>query len=171
MSRWFIVRFLSFLGMFSFLQHCAVFMARMLNNRRRCILWSPGGDRRSRFHLAINSCNWEISDFHANFGPSLQKACQIENQYWVLGSLTWTFSPISNDFDSQGMAASRAAYYPHILRASRQNAACRRAFCALIVNLIEALLCSVCNAISYTTQDDRGSKLLRQNKTKIIRIY
>ena len=40
-----------------------------------------------------------------------------------------------------------------------------------IVNLIHALLCSVCNAISYTTQDDRGSKLLRQNKTKIICIY
>ena len=61
------------------------FMARVLNNRRRCILWSPGGDRRSRCHLAINSCNWEI------FGPSLQKACKIENKYWVLGSLTWTF--------------------------------------------------------------------------------
>ena len=30
-----------------------------------------------------------------------------------------------------------------------------------IVNLMHAFLCSVCNAISYTTQDDRGSKLLR----------
>ena len=28
--------------------------------------------------------------------------------------------PISKDFDSQGMAASRAAHFPHILRASRQ---------------------------------------------------
>ena len=37
-----------------------------------------------------------------------------------------------------------------------------------IVNLMHACLCSVCNAISYTTQDDRGSRLLRQNKTKII---
>ena len=53
-------------------------------------------------------------------------------------SLTWTFLPISKDFDSQGMAASRAAHFPHILRASRQmtaaarhNAACRRVFCAL----------------------------------------
>ena len=39
-----------------------------------------------------------------------------------------------------------------------------------IVNLTHAFLCSVCNVISYTTQDDRGSKLLRQNKMKIIRI-
>ena len=53
-------------------------------------------------------------------------------------SLTWTFPPISKDFDSQGMAASRAAHFPHILRASRQmtaaarhNDACRRVFCAL----------------------------------------
>ena len=45
---------------------------------------------------------------------------------------------ISKDFDRQGMAASRAAHFPHILRASRQmtaaarhNAACRRVFCAL----------------------------------------
>ena len=35
-----------------------------------------------------------------------------------------------------------------------------------IINLMHAFLRSVCNAISYTTQDDRGSKLLRQNKTK-----
>ena len=35
-----------------------------------------------------------------------------------------------------------------------------------IVNLIHAFLRSVCNAISYTAQYDRGSKLLRQNKTK-----
>ena len=50
------------------------------------------------------------------------------------------FSPISKYFDSQGMAASRAAHLPHILRASRQvtaaarqNAACRRVFCALYI--------------------------------------
>ena len=49
------------------------------------------------------------------------------------------FPPISKYFDSQGMAASRAAHLPHILRASRQvtaaawqNAACRRVFCALM---------------------------------------
>ena len=30
------------------------------------------------------------------------------------------FPPISKDFDSQGKAASRAAHFPHILRASRQ---------------------------------------------------
>ena len=35
-----------------------------------------------------------------------------------------------------------------------------------IVNLMHAFLHSVCYAISYTTQDDRGSKLLRQNKMK-----
>ena len=35
-----------------------------------------------------------------------------------------------------------------------------------IVNLMDVLLCSVCNAISYTTQDDCGSKLLRQKKRK-----
>ena len=40
-----------------------------------------------------------------------------------------------------------------------------------IVNLMHVQLCSVCNAISYTMQDDRGSKLLWQNKTKIIRIF
>ena len=52
--------------------------------------------------------------------------------------MTWTFPPISKYFDSQGMAESRAAHLPHILRASRQvtaaarhNAACRRVFCAL----------------------------------------
>ena len=57
---------------------------------------------------------------------------------WFVVSLTWTFPPISKYFDSQGMAASRAAHLPHILRASRQgaaaarhNAACRRVFCAL----------------------------------------
>ena len=37
---------------------------------------------------------------------------------------------------------------------------------ACIVNLMHAFLCNVCNAFSYTTQDERGSKLLRQNKTK-----
>ena len=49
-------------------------------------------------------------------------------------------APISKKFDSQDMAASRAAHFPHILRASRQmtaaarhNAACRRVFCALYV--------------------------------------
>ena len=36
-----------------------------------------------------------------------------------------------------------------------------------IVNLIHAFLRSVCNAISYTAQYDRGSKLLRQNKTSV----
>ena len=36
-----------------------------------------------------------------------------------------------------------------------------------IVNLIHAFLRSVCNAISYTAQDDHGSKLLRQNKTSV----
>ena len=35
-----------------------------------------------------------------------------------------------------------------------------------IVNLMHAFLRSVCNVISYITQDDRGSRLLRQNKTK-----
>ncbi len=58
------------------------------------------------------------------------------------------FRPISNDFDSQGMAASRAAHYPHILRASRQvtaaltaaarqNAVCRRVFCALQLCILQ----------------------------------
>ena len=53
-------------------------------------------------------------------------------------------APISKNFDSQGMAASRAAHFPHILRASRQmtaaarhNATCRRVFCALNMNLNE----------------------------------
>ena len=53
----------------------------------------------------------------------------------VCGQFDMDFSPY---FDSQGMAASRAAHLPHILRASRQmtaaarhNAACRRVFCAL----------------------------------------
>ena len=57
---------------------------------------------------------------------------------WFVVSLTCTFPPISKYFDSQGMAASRAAHLPHILRSSRQvtaaarqNAACRRVFCAL----------------------------------------
>ena len=30
------------------------------------------------------------------------------------------FPPISKDFGSRGMTASRAAHFPHILRASRQ---------------------------------------------------
>ena len=53
----------------------------------------------------------------------------------VCGQCDMDFSPF---FDSQGMAASRAAHLPHILRASRQmtaaarhNAVCRRVFCAL----------------------------------------
>ena len=67
-------------------------------------------------------------------------ACKSENKYCGLFvvSLTCTFPPTSKYFDSQGMAASRAAHLPHILRASRQvtaaarqNAACRRVFCAL----------------------------------------
>ena len=33
-----------------------------------------------------------------------------------------------------------------------------------IVYLMHAFLCSVCNAISYTTQDNRGSMQLRQNE-------
>ena len=49
------------------------------------------------------------------------------------------FPPLfQNIFDSQGMTASRAAHFPHILRASRQmiaaarhNAVCRHVFCAL----------------------------------------
>ena len=32
---------------------------------------------------------------------------------------------------------------------------------------MHAFLRSVCNVISYTTQDDRGSRLLRQNKTSV----
>ncbi len=35
-----------------------------------------------------------------------------------------------------------------------------------IVNLMHAFVCSVCNAITYTTQDDRGSKFLWQKKWK-----
>ena len=35
-----------------------------------------------------------------------------------------------------------------------------------IVNLMHAFLRSVCNVVSYTTQDGRGGRLLRQNKTK-----
>ena len=58
---------------------------------------------------------------------------------WFVVSLTNALPPpISKYFDSQGMAASSAAHLPHILRASqpvtaaaRQNAACRRVFCAL----------------------------------------
>ncbi len=66
-------------------------------------------------------------------------ACKSENKYCGLLSV-WhgLFPPISKYFDSQGMAASRAAHIPHIVRASRQmtaalrhNAACRRIFCAL----------------------------------------
>ena len=69
-----------------------------------------------------------------------QNACKSENKYIVVcGQFDiWTFSTISKDFDSQGMAASRAAHFPHILKASRQvtsaarhNAACRHVFCAL----------------------------------------
>ena len=38
----------------------------------------------------------------------------------VCGQFDMDFPPISKDFDRQGMAASRAAHFPHILRASRQ---------------------------------------------------
>ena len=87
---------------------------------------------------------------------------------WFVVSLTWTFPPILKDFDSQGMAASRAAHFPHILRASRQmtaaarhNAACRRVFCALMVELqakeyyllerqSESALCMADTVNSYT---------------------
>ena len=66
-------------------------------------------------------------------------ACKSENKYCGLLSVWHALPPpISKYFDSQGMAASRAAHLPHILRASRQvtaaarqNAACRRVFCAL----------------------------------------
>ena len=33
-----------------------------------------------------------------------------------------------------------------------------------IVYLMHAFLCGVCNAINYTTQDNRGRKLLQQNE-------
>ena len=62
----------------------------------------------------------------------------------VCGQFDRDFPPppiYPKDFESQGMAASRAAHFPHILRASRQltaaarhNAACRRVFCALPPN-------------------------------------
>ena len=69
---------------------------------------------------------------HAKVKINIVVCCQFDMH------LTCTFPPISKYFDSQGMAASRAAHLPHILRASRQvtvaarqNAACRRVFCAL----------------------------------------
>ena len=101
-----------------------------------------GCDRRLRCHLAINSYNWEIYDLHANFGgiESIMHV-KVKINIVVCCQFDMDFSaPISKNFDSQGMAASRAAHFPHILRASRQmtaaarhNAACRRVFCALTV--------------------------------------
>ena len=41
----------------------------------------------------------------------VQKVCEIEDKYYCLVILTWTFRPISEDFDDRGndsMAASRA---------------------------------------------------------------
>ena len=64
-----------------------------------------------------------------------RKHVKVKINIMVCGQFDMDFSPY---FDSQGMAASRAAHLPHILRASRQmtaaarhNAACRRVFCAL----------------------------------------
>ena len=57
----------------------------------------------------------------------------------VCGQFDMDFPPVSKDFDRQGMAASRAVHFPHILRASQQvtaaarhNAVCRHVFCTLI---------------------------------------
>ena len=72
MFRWFVFRFLSFLCVFLLLQLRSLY--GMLNNWRRCMFWSPGGDIRFRCHLAIDSCNWEICDFHANFGGTKSKS-------------------------------------------------------------------------------------------------
>ena len=68
----------------------------------------------------------------------IQKACKLKTNIVVCDQ----FDPTSKDLDSQGMPASRAAHFPHILRASRQvtaaarqNAACRRVFCALVTSM------------------------------------
>ena len=73
--------------------------------------------------------------------------------------------PISKDFDSQGMAASRAAHFPHLLRASRQmtaaarhNAACRRVFCALAVS-------TKTNHVDITYNDNIVLECKQKNET------
>ena len=107
-------------------------MARVLNNRRRCILGSPGGDT---FSLpSSNQLNAIGKSLIFMRTLVLQKACKIENKYWVLGSLTWTFPPISNDFDNQGLAASRAVYIIHMgftASDSGSTAKCRVPACIL----------------------------------------
>ena len=49
------------------------------------------------------------------------------------------FPPISKDFDSQGKAASRAAHFPHILRASRQVDAAARHKCRVPACILKTL--------------------------------
>ncbi len=70
------------------------------------------------------------------------------------------------------MAASRAAHLPHILRASRQvtaaarqNAACRRVFCALIqldmpetFELIQNKLCLILMSIFFLFLSDQHQR-------------
>ena len=58
------------------------------------------------------------------------------NITWFVVSLTCTFPPVSKYFDSQGMAASRAAHLPHILKGftasdSGSTAKCRVPACIL----------------------------------------
>ena len=99
------LRFLSFLGMCTCLQQFP-WRAKL-----------GGASFSPRFRCHLVQFLWfarEVRKHHA---------CKSE---WF-GQFDMEFSaPISKHVDSQGMAASRAAHFPHILRASRQMTAAAR---------------------------------------------